>query len=575
MSVPSSVVDVAHKVYIGLDIAVAGGGAAFDVYESAKDRSLTASQKTLRIGADILCVGAQGARTAVELFNCGSSGTRVFTTVFAGGANLLRTISRFICQREISWEQWGDLAAQAVESAADAVDSLLKEFPVPYGSKIRLVVNAVRLAAVAIRNRQAIRVEGQLVWSMVVNLVGSDESAPSKVEIRFRVDDDDVLAMGEEFAAQLREVTDAATIEDLPRVPEVFIGDEILSPFCCPITRRPIRFPVRPVGRSERSVSYERGAVERLLQENPQARPPGWPEGLAITPENLIPDQKRQEIINERLVFLHERIRKRRIEPKRTIVELAQQLSIVEGQTDAAICARISANPRLADLVARIWVQSRYHVFAGARLPQRARAINIVCRRVIMPGMYRSDLEKAAKAVLGSTDESDVFALEVIAKNGHCFWICFSKDLHFCSIGVFTSQKVKEGFVENPAAGPQINPLTNDNPALVAKAIAHNARISKLIYSVVVRRVYYLFEGMDRSVQTKEVCVSFPVHDSSKKRPEVEKLTAAGRAVLGSTLPEDLNALSQIALTTTNILIHSSMDGTLLVVNFGENKGGP
>ena len=291
----AKVFNFAIKAYNVLGIFGEGFGVGVDIFREFKDESLTTAQKTMRIGAGIFYVGAQIPRLAIQFRPSSSPGEVVLATGIGEGADLLRTVSLLACQQRISKDQGMDVVAQVVVAAARVISSFCEKFPSaagPYTPYIQSVMNVIQFAGGAFRNRQAIQTAGRTVWSMAVNVLGSDEAPPSTVELRLSVDTDGVLALGNEYAAWMREVHGVNSIDSFQRIPRLFLNDEQLGQYCCPITLQPIRFSVKAIAQNGECVRYEQEAVVQLLQQQPPRAPPNWPENLPLIVASLSPDEE-------------------------------------------------------------------------------------------------------------------------------------------------------------------------------------------------------------------------------------------------------------------------------------------
>ena len=530
-----------------IDILCTGAGIAVDVHTNFQGESLTATQKTIRIGTDILCIGAQGARLAFQIADPASPRTNVLTVGIGEGANLIRQISRLACQPTISGEQGMDELAQLISSVARVVAALFENFPLagPYTPLIIGVATAIQLASLAFIQRKLLLSVGQRSWSVMVNIVGSDEAPPSPVSIRLHVDADGVLALGEKYTAWMREVHNARGVDDFMVIPQLFQNDEQLIQRRCPITGKPIRFPVAATGQDGKSVKYEREAVAQLLQQNPPQVPPQWPEDLPLTLASLSNDEEGQKAIDARLSSLLEGVRAERIEPDQSMIALARNL--FEGQTDVAVSDRILTNPKLAGLIAELSVYTLSHVFSGSLVAQKARMIDIITNRVWLPGHPSSNLEGGARAVLGSSDKEDLIALKVFAKNHPHLRMYFSVDFEFYDIE------------PNQPILALARPLIEDQTDVaISNRILNNPKLAGLISEISVYTLSHVFSKSSVAQTAKVIdIITNRVWLPGKYSSNLE---GGARAILGSFDKDDIFALRVIAKNCHPLRVYLSVD---------------
>src|SRR5690606_33718753 len=88
--------------------------------------------------------------------------------------------------------------------------------------------------------------------------------------------------------------------------PEIFINDDLLNQWYCPINQKPIRFILVVDGTQERDepVYYEKSIITNWIKEHPEQNPPKWPEDIMLSSENLKNANSVQRLINTRLEIL-------------------------------------------------------------------------------------------------------------------------------------------------------------------------------------------------------------------------------------------------------------------------------
>lgn len=546
-----------------IEIAVGTAGAIFEINGHYKNSALNSSQKAFRMGTEILYVGAQSTRLGIQVFDGNASKATLIATGVGEGTGVLREINRLACQDNISKDEELDFMGCIALAISRFISAFCKECPGimgVYRNPIHTTAMVSQLLATAFINRRVIKETGLKLWSATVNVLGSDESPPSMIEVRLRYGGNDYLALGEEFAGWLREVRQARTIVDLPVIPHLFCHDPILTQYRCAISGKPTRFPVTVSHSNGTSVRYERAEILRIFDEH--RTPPNWPSDAPCNKANLRVDEAAQSIINSRLSCLIEGVQNEKVTTDSSIIDLARTLGVHRADSDAQIGDRILANLRLHGLVALLSVKTWHHVFSGTMLPQMARVIEMVPAVVIKPGKYTSNLTAAARAILGAQNEADYDELATVSKNAHIVRIYLSKDLQTCDIEVPSIDRPNEQFIMNRAADLRLDDEQGSSDSKIGDQILAQPLLGGLISGVNVTALNRKFRGTEQPIKTRLLEVDLLSKAPRGQPVDRTQLEAAVRAVLGSGRREDLAALSAIAQVTPVLKLYVAMDRT-------------
>ncbi len=522
---------------------------ALEIRRSYANEQLPPSKKALLISMSTLCIGTQWAQIASRMRKIASLGAKQLIICAAEGSPILHELAHLKCKPLITDEDKLNLIAHAVIAASRSVNACFKELPqqhaLPYNT-IQFIATLAQPVALLVLHRHQIKTARPIAWRIVVNLLGSDEGALPRIEVR----------CDENFSKLFQEAVQAKTIADLKKIPSLFYNDRILKKYCCPISKKPIRFIATVQGTSPEDpiIRYEQTEVLRELSATPPKIPKNWPKEIPCAAEFLKEDPVAQEEIDAHLSLLLSETRKEPIAIDSSIIDLARRFV---GRNGLAIGDKILANPRLQNRVSSVSVRIKPHIFNGTTHQQKAHIIEVILSPVIKPGRYTSNLRAAVKALLGSDEESDYKELEILAKNQGGIRIIFSSSYPFCDIETFSMNSPNKTFISHRARDLSIHDEEKSPNVQIGDLILAHPTLDGLISYLNVTILNYTFQGSEQPIKTRKIKVGL---SSAPQKQQIDptQLEAAAGALLGSGRPKDLAILRTLA----KITLYFAMDET-------------
>ena len=281
--------------------------AAADCLDCYQDEKLTSAQKAARIFANTLFFLGQGAQLGTRIIKNSSNCAKLITTTIADGTFVVREVAKVACKSEMTANDYLGLAGHIVFRVSHVTDEACTLIPEWAGIDHDMVQQAAQVAnasSLLFINRQKLMETGSNAWKALNQMLHS-KAMPINIEIRLKKNSNPVVDVPKEDFESYSEIKNAKSIADFLKIPTVVCCDPVLTKYCCPITKKPIRFvlAVKDPAHGDRLVRYEREAISDLLKTS-HAAPPSWPQGVPCSQEQLFEDRQSQAIIDQQLSAL-------------------------------------------------------------------------------------------------------------------------------------------------------------------------------------------------------------------------------------------------------------------------------
>jgi hypothetical protein len=273
-------------------------GAGYDIHSTINNDELTSQEKTHRVATSALFLVAQTMDVGVDLARNVSSSVKMRARVGVGIADVSRKTSQKAVQDEFDFHDGLEVTATAAFRAADIASLAVNLYPQQFGDW-QYPADLLQAGAILTANQHTLISAKTSVGNLLSRRRSPDQNSSSP------------LSVDEKYRREVLEVLQANEIGEFNTIPELFLEDEGLKQWVCPITKKSIRYisVIQTTIESIRPVWYEKSAITAWITKNPQQRPPQWPGKISLRERKLIDYTYAQKEIDQRLLDLFNEMR--------------------------------------------------------------------------------------------------------------------------------------------------------------------------------------------------------------------------------------------------------------------------
>lgn len=243
---------------------------------------------------------------------CGSSQnveiTNLSARIATGTLDVARTITQKTLKDNFGIEDLVDLVAVVVFRASDVASHLHgcetlceNKKPIQYTTA---ALDTVASGVMVYRSRDKLCKATRFIINLLQERPHPVQGSRPPVVPVFIPGGQNAEDLEREHEEFLRSVIDW---KNLHAIPSLLDRDQGLALFTCSITKRPVRYPLRAKNQDGKII-YEKAELEELLNTT-QNPPPGWPNDLPFTAQNIEVEEDTQFYIEKRLQILAEQFK--------------------------------------------------------------------------------------------------------------------------------------------------------------------------------------------------------------------------------------------------------------------------
>lgn len=422
-------------------IAVQTFGAAFDIYQSAKDDTASTTEKTMRIGANLLFIGFQTTAIGATGYDA-QPAIKLGLGAAAAGSDIMRTGIKLGFQKQVYVDDYIQFVGTALFRVSCVSQQGCTLMPVMVGGNLDAARKAVDVAngiGIAGMNAKKIYQVGAEIgdgFKTLYIISQMKETFPEEVKVHIDQADRLIIEANRKYAEQMRKLQATKNISEWSQVPKEFERYPTLRQYICPITKKPIRFPLTVV--SKRPIHYESQALQEHFARN--TSPPAWPPDVQFDSSHVAALPAVAKIIDNTLQTLLTDIQK--VDFKNLDEDENDCFFAIKGQEIGVDNFAISdgeLTDKLLTLmpknkIATLEVRTEKHHFEKDEDPMWVRKIVahpkiFIGKSPILPEGVKMDGKAALRALFGSQSINDQEALDKAYKARTLLTLYLAMDL--------------------------------------------------------------------------------------------------------------------------------------------------